>query len=105
MVCFCGMASRSGAQFGELLKQGRLARGLSQETLAERARISASAIGALERGARRAPYRDTVALLAAALELADGGSRDRARAFAREAANHPGVDLAIARIEAIAARR
>jgi predicted ATPase/DNA-binding XRE family transcriptional regulator len=65
------MASRSGAQFGELLKQGRLARGLSQETLAERARISASAIGALERGARRAPYRDTVALLAAALELAD----------------------------------
>jgi UDP:flavonoid glycosyltransferase YjiC (YdhE family) len=37
--------------------------------------------------------------------LADGGTRDRARAFAREAANHPGVDIAIARIEARAARR
>jgi predicted ATPase len=33
--------------------------------------MSASAIGALERGARRAPYRDTVALLAAALGLTD----------------------------------
>jgi predicted ATPase len=33
--------------------------------------MSASAIGALERGARRAPYRDTVALLATALGLTD----------------------------------
>ena len=65
------MASRSATSFGELLKRMRLACGLSQETLAERARMSASAIGALERGARRAPYRDTVALLAAALELTD----------------------------------
>jgi UDP:flavonoid glycosyltransferase YjiC (YdhE family) len=31
--------------------------------------------------------------------LADSGTRDRARAFAHDAANHPGVDLAIARIE------
>lgn len=42
---------------------------MSQESLAERARISAAAIGALERGARRAPYRETVALLANALGL------------------------------------
>jgi len=66
-----GMASRAATPFGELLKRKRLARGLSQEGLAERARMSASAIGALERGARRAPYRDTVALLATALELSD----------------------------------
>jgi len=55
--------------FGELLRRHRLASGVSQELLAERARISASAIGALERGARRAPYRETVALLADALDL------------------------------------
>jgi predicted ATPase/transcriptional regulator with XRE-family HTH domain len=55
--------------FGELLRRHRLAAGISQESLAERARISASAVGALERGARRAPYRDTVSLLAAALAL------------------------------------
>lgn len=55
--------------FGELLKRHRVASGVSQECLAERAHISASAIGALERGARRAPYRETVSLLAAALGL------------------------------------
>jgi len=63
---------------------------VSQESLAERARISASAIGALERGARRAPYRETVALLADALnlspaeraELEDAADRARGRASA-----------------------
>jgi len=55
--------------FSELLRRHRIASGVSQEALAERARISASAIGALERGARRAPYRETVTLLADALGL------------------------------------
>lgn len=55
--------------FGALLRRYRLAAGLSQEELAERSQLSTSAIGALERGARRAPYRDTVARLAAVLEL------------------------------------
>ena len=55
--------------FSELLKRHRLASGISQESLAERARISAAAVGALERGIRRAPYRDTVSLLATALGL------------------------------------
>jgi predicted ATPase/DNA-binding XRE family transcriptional regulator len=55
--------------FSELLKRHRLASGISQESLAERARISASAVSALERGIRRAPYRDTIGLLATALGL------------------------------------
>jgi DNA-binding XRE family transcriptional regulator len=37
--------------FGALLRHHRLAAALTQETLAERAEISAQAIGALERGA------------------------------------------------------
>jgi predicted ATPase/DNA-binding XRE family transcriptional regulator len=55
--------------FGELLRQFRTAGGFSQEFLAERARLSREAVSALERGARRAPYRVTVTLLADALGL------------------------------------
>ncbi|PWK82773.1 transcriptional regulator with XRE-family HTH domain [Lentzea atacamensis] len=55
--------------FGALLRHHRLAAALTQETLAERAEISAQAIGALERGARRYPHRETVARLARALRL------------------------------------
>ncbi|HEX2037791.1 MAG TPA: helix-turn-helix transcriptional regulator, partial [Chloroflexota bacterium] len=58
--------------FGTLLRRYRLAAGLSQEALAERARLSPVAISALERGARRSPYRTTVQLLVQALELAAG---------------------------------
>jgi predicted ATPase/transcriptional regulator with XRE-family HTH domain len=61
--------------FGELLRRHRLSAGLSQEALAERARVSTSAVGALERGNRRAPYRDTVALLADALKLTPADRR------------------------------
>lgn len=63
------MERGGAASFGELLKRHRIASGLSQESLAERAGVSASAISALERGARRAPYRDNVILLADALGL------------------------------------
>jgi transcriptional regulator with XRE-family HTH domain len=55
--------------FGLLLRHFRLVAGLSQEELAERARMATESIGALERGARRSPYRETVALLANALGL------------------------------------
>ncbi len=58
------------APFGDLLKRHRLASGESQESLAERARMSAEAISALERGVRRAPYRQTVTTLSSALGLA-----------------------------------
>jgi predicted ATPase/transcriptional regulator with XRE-family HTH domain len=53
--------------FGEVLRHLRTAAGLSQEALAERARISAKAVSSLEVGARRAPYRETVEQLLAAL--------------------------------------
>ena len=63
-----GQAERP-AGFGAFLKQYREGRGLSQEVLAERAGLSADAIGALENGRRQAPYRETVAPLARALGL------------------------------------
>ncbi len=59
----------NATSFAELLVRHRLAAGLSQEALADRAQMSANAIGALERGKRRAPYRRTIALLAEALNL------------------------------------
>ncbi|MGA9019113.1 MAG: helix-turn-helix domain-containing protein [Candidatus Cybelea sp.] len=59
----------SSSEFGTLLRRYRLAAGLSQEALAERARMSTNGIGALERGYRRTPQRDTLTLLCAALAL------------------------------------
>src|SRR5437764_6733619 len=55
--------------FRDLLKRYRAAVGLTQEELAERARLSVRAIADLERGARRTPRKDTVHLLAVALSL------------------------------------
>jgi tetratricopeptide (TPR) repeat protein/transcriptional regulator with XRE-family HTH domain len=63
------MASIQPQTFGELLRRYRMAAGLTQEELAEQAKLSARAIGALETGERRAPRKDTVALLAKALGL------------------------------------
>ncbi|MGB8910551.1 MAG: helix-turn-helix domain-containing protein [Candidatus Cybelea sp.] len=57
--------------FGTLLKHYRIAAGLSQDALAQRARMSADGISALERGHRRTPQRETLALLAGALALSD----------------------------------
>jgi predicted ATPase/DNA-binding CsgD family transcriptional regulator/DNA-binding XRE family transcriptional regulator len=55
--------------FGALLRQYRLAASLSQEALAERARLSVTAVAALERGRRTAPRPTSVLLLADALGL------------------------------------
>jgi predicted ATPase/DNA-binding XRE family transcriptional regulator len=57
-------------RFGAVLKKHRLAAGLTQEALAERAGMSVQAVSALERGVRRMPYASTVDLLAQALRLA-----------------------------------
>lgn len=62
-------ARPSSAPFAEVLKQYRLAALLSQEALAERARLSARAISDLERGINRTPRAETVSLLADALRL------------------------------------
>jgi transcriptional regulator with XRE-family HTH domain len=50
--------------FGELLRQRRLAAGLTQEALAERVGVSAKAISDPERDPGRTPRLDTVGLLA-----------------------------------------
>jgi predicted ATPase/Tfp pilus assembly protein PilF len=79
-----GRAS-SSSDFGALLRQHRLAAGLSLESLAERARMSANGVGALERGYRRSPQRETLGLLADALGLDDAQRRDFQAAAARSA--------------------
>jgi len=61
----------SSPEFGTLLRRYRLAAGLSQEALAERARMSTEGVSALERGYRRTPQRETLALLVRALALDD----------------------------------
>jgi non-specific serine/threonine protein kinase len=55
--------------FASLLRRYRVASGLSQEELAQRAGLSARGISDLERSVRRAPRRATVDRLARALDL------------------------------------
>jgi len=62
-------ASRASKSFAVLLRHYRVAAGLSQEALAERAGLSTRAIYALEHGERQAPYATTLRGLATALEL------------------------------------
>jgi predicted ATPase/DNA-binding XRE family transcriptional regulator len=65
------METAHAPRFGELLKTHRAAAGLTREELAERAGLSAKGIGALERGERLTPRKETVALLIAALGLSN----------------------------------
>ena len=55
--------------FATLLRRYRLEAGLTQEELAERAGLSANGLGALERGDRQRPRRETIELLVEALSL------------------------------------
>ena len=79
-------ASAGPSAFGSLLRRYRLAAGLSQEALAERARISVQGIGALERGDRRTPQRETLTLLTAALALTADERRGFEAAAVRQGA-------------------
>ena len=63
------MATTSPASFAALLRRHRLAAGLSQEALAERAGLSARGVQDLERGVHAAPRAETFRLLADALGL------------------------------------
>ncbi len=73
--------------FGALLRRLRLNARLSQAALAERAGISVQAVSALERGARRAPQRQTLGLLMNALGLENPGRAEfEAAALASAAA-------------------
>jgi transcriptional regulator with XRE-family HTH domain len=57
--------------FGVMLKAFRLEAELTQEALAERARLGLDTIGALERGVNEHPRKDTVIRLVEALELGE----------------------------------
>jgi predicted ATPase/transcriptional regulator with XRE-family HTH domain len=82
--------SAEAPTFGELLHRYRVAEGLTQEALAERAGLSARGISDLERGVRAGPRRDTLRLLIEALRL---GPHERAAlvAMAGRAEGRPGV--------------
>ncbi|MFN8539583.1 MAG: tetratricopeptide repeat protein [Thermomicrobiales bacterium] len=64
------MEMLSNPTFGDLLRRFRDRANLTQEELAERAGLSADAIGLLERGARQRPQRHTVDRLGEVLGLA-----------------------------------
>src|SRR5258706_2348414 len=70
------MASAEPHPFAQVLRHHRVAAGLTQEALAERAGLSARSISDMERGLRSAPYQDTVRKLAGALQLS---AAERAR--------------------------
>jgi ABC-type branched-subunit amino acid transport system substrate-binding protein/DNA-binding beta-propeller fold protein YncE/DNA-binding XRE family transcriptional regulator len=68
--------------FGETLRARRVAAGLTQEELAERAGLSVRGVGALEHGERSRPQGHTIRMLADALGLVDE-ARDEFVALAR----------------------
>src|SRR6516162_8443800 len=76
------VAGQAGLGFGGLLRQLRDDAGLTQDELAEAARVSQRAISDLERGINRTARKDTALLLAGALGL-DGQARDLFVAAAR----------------------
>jgi predicted ATPase len=65
------MSAPGPPTFARLLRRHRLAAGLSQEELAERAGLSARGVSDIERGLRLAPRPETVRMLADALGLGD----------------------------------
>src|ERR1051325_8515407 len=76
-------APAAAVDFGQLLRQHRVAAGLTQAVLAEQAGLSVHGIQKLERGATH-PYRDTVQRLIAALGL-ESTDEARFRSAARPA--------------------
>ena len=89
------VTGRAGLRFGGLLRQLRDQAGLTQDELAEAARVSQRAISDLERGINATARKDTALLLAGALDL-DGPARDLFVAAARGKAPAAGV-LAVRR--------
>jgi transcriptional regulator with XRE-family HTH domain len=83
---------KGATPFGELLKRHRVASGISQESLAERSRLSADAISTLERGTRRAPYRETVSQLSRALGLSAAQQTELEAAADRARGRPPRVE-------------
>src|SRR5215475_14317391 len=91
--------TREMVDFGAVLQQYRMAAGVSQEELAERAGLSRRGISDLERGARRTPRLATVRRLAEALELDPAGRATLMAAARRALGPHtprlPGADVSV----------
>jgi DNA-binding XRE family transcriptional regulator/tetratricopeptide (TPR) repeat protein len=82
--------------FGSRLRRHRLAAGLTQEELAERAALSPTAIAALERGRNRTPRMSTLRQLARALDLTTEETADLSRAASADRlAPAPASDRAV----------
>jgi len=84
------MATAQETTFGVVLKHLRLAAGLTQEALAERAGVSSRAVGDLERQPDRIPRLETITLLAEALGL-DREERAQLLAAARPESAGPAI--------------
>jgi predicted ATPase/transcriptional regulator with XRE-family HTH domain len=82
------MPGPDAVTFAELIKRQRLAAGLTQEALAERAGLSAKAVSDLERDPGRSPRLATVTLLADAL---GAGPQERAELLAAARPGGPGA--------------
>jgi predicted ATPase/DNA-binding XRE family transcriptional regulator len=86
------MAAMTERGFGELLRRYRVAAGLTQEQLAERAGVSTRGVSDLERGAHGLPRKDTLQLLLDALALAPVDRAVLASAARRPATNRKRQD-------------
>src|SRR5215469_3552587 len=90
------VTEQAGLGFGGLLRQLRDEAGLTQEELAEAARVSQRAVSDLERGINRTARKDTALLLADALSLS-GPTRELFIAAARGRAPAAGALAAVPR--------
>ena len=88
-----GMGSTAADSFGATLRRRRVAAGLSQEELAERAGLSVRGVGNLEQGRRHAPRLATVRLLSDALGLDAAGRAELSAAARPELATGPATSL------------
>jgi transcriptional regulator with XRE-family HTH domain/tetratricopeptide (TPR) repeat protein len=82
------MSDQPAIEYAELLRQLRVAQGLTQEELAAAARVSPRTVSDLERGINLAPRKATAALLADALHLT-GHEREQFVAARRRPAPAP----------------
>jgi predicted ATPase/DNA-binding CsgD family transcriptional regulator/transcriptional regulator with XRE-family HTH domain len=90
------VAEQAGLSFAGLLRQLRDQAGLTQEELAEAARVSQRAVSDLERGINRTARKDTASLLAGALRL-EGPTRELFFGAARGRTPAAGVRAALRR--------
>jgi transcriptional regulator with XRE-family HTH domain/tetratricopeptide (TPR) repeat protein len=84
------VAEPTAQSFGEVLRRLRTRAGLTQEDLAERAKIAARTISDLERGQATMPHRSTVRRLASGLDLDEVATERLVRAARNRVSVWPG---------------